>query len=171
MPGVRNVAAAAVVSTVAVVSLVCASAMDRPELKDVPPAIRDWFESMVSRPGNPAAPMRTGTGPNSRSEATNIGSLSKRSGRRSRLRPFLSTRPILLPKPLSGTARLSKTRSGLADTRSFASCREAAHETQSINSSAWMKSSGTITRHGYVASHVRSLLLVLARIMHHMPRF
>ena len=53
MPGVRYVAAAAVVSTVAFVSLVCASAMDRPELKDVPPAIRDWFESMVSPSGKP----------------------------------------------------------------------------------------------------------------------
>jgi hypothetical protein len=27
----------------------------------------------------------------------------------------------------------------MADTRSFASCREAAHETRSINSLAWMK--------------------------------
>ena len=53
MPGVRYVAAAAVVSTVAFVSLVCASAMDRPELKDVPPAIREWFESMVSPSGKP----------------------------------------------------------------------------------------------------------------------
>src|SRR6516162_9118560 len=53
MPGVRYVAATAGVSRVAFMSLVCASAMDRPELKDVPPAIRDWFESMVSPSGKP----------------------------------------------------------------------------------------------------------------------
>jgi hypothetical protein len=53
MPGVRYAAAAAVVSTVAFVSLVCAGAMERAELKDVPPTIREWFKSMVSPSGKP----------------------------------------------------------------------------------------------------------------------
>ena len=51
MPGVGYVAAAAAVTTAAFASLVCAGAMDRAELKDVPPAIREWFESKVSPSG------------------------------------------------------------------------------------------------------------------------
>src|SRR6516162_5604987 len=50
---IRYVVAAAVVSTAAFASLLCAGAMDRAELRDVPPAIREWFESMVSPSGKP----------------------------------------------------------------------------------------------------------------------
>jgi hypothetical protein len=53
VPALKGCLAAAAASTTAVILIGYAGAMDRAELKDVSPAIRQWFESMMSPSGKP----------------------------------------------------------------------------------------------------------------------